>query len=76
MRQMNFESVGTIRPDCPARPAAARFRRAFVRHYSNFDKCQPTRHNRTPLKDFSLFHPMNVLYFILLSVFNFYHSYI
>ena len=31
MRQMNFESVGTIRPGCPARPAAARFRRAFVR---------------------------------------------
>ena len=29
MRQMSFESVGTIRPGCPARPAAARFRRAF-----------------------------------------------
>ncbi len=31
MRQMSFESVGIIRPGCPARPAAARFRRAFVR---------------------------------------------
>ena len=30
MRAINFESVGTIRPGCPARPAAARFRRAFV----------------------------------------------
>ena len=29
MRQMSFESVGIIRPGCPARPAAARFRRAF-----------------------------------------------
>ncbi len=29
MRQMVFESVGIIRPGCPARPAAARFRRAF-----------------------------------------------
>ena len=31
MRQMSFESVGIIDPGCPARPAAARFRRAFVR---------------------------------------------
>lgn len=31
MRQMGFESMGIIRPGCPARPAAARFRRAFVR---------------------------------------------
>ena len=29
MRQMSFESVGIIRPGCPARPAAVRFRRAF-----------------------------------------------
>jgi len=29
MRQMNFENVCTIRPGCPAQPAAARFRRAF-----------------------------------------------
>ena len=31
MRAISFESVGAIRPGCPARPAAARFRRAFVR---------------------------------------------
>jgi len=31
MRQESFESVGIIRPGYPARPAAARFRRAFVR---------------------------------------------
>lgn len=30
MRAMSFESVGIIRPGCPARPAAARFRRAFA----------------------------------------------
>ena len=30
MRAMSLESVGIIRPGCPARPAAARFRRAFV----------------------------------------------
>ena len=29
MRAMSFESVGIFRPGCPARPAAARFRRAF-----------------------------------------------
>jgi hypothetical protein len=31
MRQMSFESMGIIRPGFPARLAAARFRRAFVR---------------------------------------------
>jgi len=31
MRPMSLESVGTIRPGCPAQPAAARFRRAFAR---------------------------------------------
>ena len=31
MRPIRLESVGTIRPGCPARSAAARFRRAFVR---------------------------------------------
>jgi hypothetical protein len=31
MRQMSFENRDLIRPGCPARPAAARFRRAFVR---------------------------------------------
>jgi len=30
MRTMSFESMGIIDPGCPARPAAARFRRAFV----------------------------------------------
>ena len=30
MKQMGFESVGIIRPGCPARPAASRFRRAFA----------------------------------------------
>jgi len=30
MRQISFESVGIFRPVCPARPAAARFRRAFA----------------------------------------------
>jgi len=30
MRQMNFENVVTVRPGCPARPAAAKFRRAFA----------------------------------------------
>ena len=30
MRTMSFESVGIIEPGCPARPAAARFRRASV----------------------------------------------
>ena len=29
MRPMNFESMVLIQPGCPARPAAARFRRAF-----------------------------------------------
>jgi len=29
MTAMSFESVGIIRPGCPTRPAAARFRRAF-----------------------------------------------
>jgi hypothetical protein len=31
MRQTGFESTGIIGPGCPARPAAARFRRASVR---------------------------------------------
>jgi len=30
MRTMSFEGVGIIEPGCPARPAAARFRRASV----------------------------------------------
>ena len=30
MREMSFESAGIIEPGCSARPAAARFRRAFV----------------------------------------------
>jgi len=30
VRQMSFESVVTIQPGCPARPAAARFRQAFA----------------------------------------------
>ena len=30
MRQISFENEGIIRPGCPARLAAARFRRAFV----------------------------------------------